>query len=266
MYAWLDAISPKQLISLIGSAEAPLVLDVRREAPRRESGRTIPAALWRAPEGVDQWGDDIRAASRVVVFCVHAHNVSEMVGAVLRARRIDVAVLEGGLSAYADAGGPTIRADILTQTPSAWITRARPKIDRVACPWLVRRFVDRDSKFYFVASEWVSAIAEESGAIAFDIPGARFSHEGELCSFDAFLKIFEIDDPALHAMAPIIRGADTGRLDLAPECAGLLAAALGNAASGKTDLEVMSQGFAIYDALYAWAKNARAEKHGWPPT
>ena len=265
MHAWLDRISPMQLMSTIGTADAPLILDVRREAALRESGRTIPAAVWRAPELAHQWSNDLRPSGRVVVSCAHGHNVSEMVGAILRARGIDAAVLEGGLSAYVGAGGATIRTDVLTQSPSAWVTRARPKIDRVACPWFIRRFVDRDAKFYFVAADWVSEVAEESGAIAFDIPGARFSHDGEQCSFDAFLKVFGVDDPALHTLAPIIRGADTGRLDLAPECAGLLAAALGGAASGKTDLEVMERGFAIYNALYAWAKYARTEKHGWPP-
>ena len=152
-----------------------------------------------------------------------------------------------------------------TPAPTRWITRERPKIDRIACPWLVRRFVDPRAVFLFVPADEVTARAKTLDAIAFDVPGVAFSHVGEKCSFDAFIEHFELDDPALDRLATIVRGADTGRLELAPECAGLLAVSLGISASSATDEEALEQGFPVYDALYAWARDAAGETHGWPP-
>ena len=146
-----------------------------------------------------------------------------------------------------------------------WITRARPKIDRIACPWLVTRFIDRTPEFLFVPVDRVFAVAQETGAIPYDIPGAELSHEGERCSFDTFLKKYRLDDPALRDLAVIVRGADTGRLDLAPEAAGLLAVSLGLSVLFADDHEMLRHGLVIYDALYAWARQARGESHGWPP-
>ena len=149
--------------------------------------------------------------------------------------------------------------------PSRWITRERPKIDRIACPWLIRRFVDPKAEFLFVPADQVLGAAEAENATPYDIPGVHFSHVGEKCSFDAFIAHFGLSDPALARLALIVRGADTGRPDLAPECAGLLAVSLGISASAKTDHEALAMGFAVYDALYAWAKDAAGEAHGWPP-
>jgi len=149
--------------------------------------------------------------------------------------------------------------------PSRWITRERPKIDRIACPWLIRRFIDPDATFSFVPADRVLEEASQSHAIAFDIPGAPFSHEGERCSFDAFVERFEIDDPGVIALAPIIRGADTDRHDLAPEAAGLHAHSLGLSIMIEDDHALLEQGMIFYDALYAWAKGARSEKHDWKP-
>jgi hypothetical protein len=146
-----------------------------------------------------------------------------------------------------------------------WITRARPKIDRIACPWLIARFIDEAPEFLFVPADRVFAVAAETGAVPYDIPGAELSHEGERCSFDTFLKKYRLDDPALRDLAVIVRGADTGRLDLAPEAAGLLAVSLGLSALYADDHEMLRHGLIIYDALYAWARQARGESHGWPP-
>jgi hypothetical protein len=146
-----------------------------------------------------------------------------------------------------------------------WITRARPKIDRIACPWLVARFIDAAPEFLFVPADRVFAVAQETGAIPYDIPGAELSHEGERCSFDTFLKKYRLDDPTLHDLAVIVRGADTGRLDLAPEAPGLLAVSLGLSAMFEDDHEMLRHGLVVYDALYAWARRARGETHGWPP-
>lgn len=136
-----------------------------------------------------------------------------------------------------------------------WITRARPKIDRIACPWLIARFIDREPEFLYVSPDRVIEAAKETGAIAFDVPGVEFSHVGELCSFDAFLKKYQLTDPALEMLAVIIRGADTNRLDLAPECAGLLAVSLGLSRVFADDHEMLRHGLVMYDALYAWCRS-----------
>ena len=144
-----------------------------------------------------------------------------------------------------------------------WITRERPKIDRIACPWLITRFIDKDAEFFYVPADEVFSIGEETGAIPYDIPGAELSHVGELCSFDTFLQIYQLTDPALQSLAVIVRGADTDRLDLAPQAAGLLAISLGLSHNFQNDHEMLGYGLVIYDALYAWCKYVRAERHTW---
>lgn len=146
-----------------------------------------------------------------------------------------------------------------------WITRARPKIDRVACPWLIARFVDPAPEFLFAAPDQVLARAKEAGATPFDVEGVELSHVGPLCSFDAFLAKYELRDPALADLATIVRGADTARLDLAPQCAGLLAISLGLSQLYEDDHEQLRHGFVVYDALYAWLTRARSETHTWNP-
>lgn len=146
-----------------------------------------------------------------------------------------------------------------------WVTRERPKIDRIACPWLVTRFIDDAPEFLFVPSDRVLATAAETGAIPYDIPDVELSHVGDLCSFDAFLKKYALTDAALHHLAVIIRGADTGRPDLTPQSAGLLAISLGLSRSFPDDQEMLTYGLVMYDALYAWARELQAETHGWPP-
>jgi hypothetical protein len=146
-----------------------------------------------------------------------------------------------------------------------WITRERPKIDRVACPWLIARFIDRAPEFLFVPPAMVLSTASESGAIPFDVEGVELSHEGPLCSFDAFLTKYHLEEPALAELAVIVRGADTARLDLAPQCAGLLAISLGLSHNFADDHEQLRQGFVIYDALYAWCGQVRGESHSWNP-
>jgi hypothetical protein len=139
-----------------------------------------------------------------------------------------------------------------------WITRERPKVDRVACPWLIARFIDPAPEFIFVPVAEVRAKAKEIGAIPFDVEGVELTHAGPLCSFDAILQKHSLTDPGLHALAIIVRGADTRRLDLAPECAGLLAISLGLSASFADDHEQVRHGFVVYDALYAWLQQARS--------
>jgi hypothetical protein len=145
------------------------------------------------------------------------------------------------------------------------VTRERPKIDRIACPWLVKRFLDPEAEFLYVPAADVRRIAAEREAEPYDIADVRFSHEGERCSFDAFLKAYRLSDPALDELAIIVRGADTGRLELAPQCAGLAALSLGLSRNFRDDREMLEHGTVMYDALYAWCKEGKAETHTWNP-
>lgn len=146
-----------------------------------------------------------------------------------------------------------------------WVTREHPKIDRIACPWLIARFIDKTPEFLFVPTEQVLVVARETGAVPYDIPGVEMSHEGEFCSFDTFLKKYNLTDPALHQLAVIVRGADTSRLDLAPQAPGLLALSLGLSRVYADDHEMLRHGMVMYDALYAWCRDCQKETHGWPP-
>jgi len=146
-----------------------------------------------------------------------------------------------------------------------WVTRERPKIDRIACPWLIDRFIDREPEFLYVPSDKVLEAAEQTGATPYDIPGVELSHVGGKCSFDAFLERYELRDPALVRLAPIVRGADTSRLDLTPQSAGLFAISLGLSAVFADDHEMLRHGMVMYDALYAWCKSLQGETHNWPP-
>ena len=146
-----------------------------------------------------------------------------------------------------------------------WVTRERPKIDRIACPWLVARFIDKEPEFLYVPSDRVLSVANETGAIPYDIPGVELTHVGDHCSFDTFLQKYHLDDAALLQLATIVRGADTSRLDLTPQSAGLYAISLGLSAVFADDHEMLRQGLVMYDALYAWCKSCQSETHNWPP-
>ena len=178
------------------------------------------------------------------MYCVHGHEVSQNAAKALGAR-----FLEGGIEAWREAGGELALKP--QDSPTRWVTRERPKIDRIACPWLIRRFVDADAQFLYVPAAHVVTTAD---AIPFDVPGVEFGHVGERCSFDAFIEKFRLRDAALDKLARIVRGADTSRLGLAPECAGLLAVSLGLSILYRDDHEMLEKGMAVYDALYAWCR------------
>jgi hypothetical protein len=146
-----------------------------------------------------------------------------------------------------------------------WVTRERPKIDRIACPWLITRFIDKEPEFLYVAPAKVRETAEKTGAVPYDVPGVEMTHVGELCSFDAFLSKYKLDEPALTQLAAIVRGADTARLDLTPQSAGLYALSLGLSQNFTDDHEMLRHGLVMYDALYAWCRSCQAETHKWPP-
>ena len=258
-------VSARDLYRGIGTPAAPLVLDVRRDPAFQADEWLIPGAIRRPPEEIERWGREIPpGSSQIVVYCTHGHEVSQTAAAILREIGVAARYLEGGVAGWAEAGLPLRRK--LTQSSAGWVTRERPKIDRIACPWLIRRFIDPEASFLYVSTEQVFEVARSTGAIAYDIPGAEpFSHDGELCSFDAFLKVYGIDDPALGALALIVRGADTAHLELAPQSPGLLALSLGLSANFPDDHAMLEHGMVMYDALYAWCRDCQGQTHNWTP-
>jgi rhodanese-related sulfurtransferase len=251
-------ISAASLRHSLASARPPIVIDVRKTPAFLDAPHLVRGALRRDPLRVAEWGKSLPSGADVVVYCVHGHEVSQGAAKALGAR-----YLEGGIEGWRAAGGE------LSGKPkgasSRWVTRERPKIDRIACPWLVKRFVDPDAEFLYVPTPDVKKVAVESSAVPYDIPDVEFSHVGDLCSFDAFLRIFNLRDPALDALAVIVRGADTSRHDLAPQAAGLLAISLGLSLNYKDDLEMLAQGMTMYDALYSWCRKGKDEVHTWNP-
>ncbi|MEK6594784.1 MAG: chromate resistance protein ChrB domain-containing protein [Pseudomonadota bacterium] len=261
-------MTPSKSFSDVQSAlhdpRPPLVIDARREPAFRAAAEMIAGALRRNPETVETWAQELPGASTVIVYCVHGHEVSQGAAQALNARGIKAYYLEGGIEE-----GWKARQGALDPKPVAaatrWVTRERPKIDRIACPWLIARFIDRDAQFLYVPSPQVLATAKAQDAIPYDIPGVAFSHEGALCSFDAFIRHYRLADPALQQLALIVRGADTAQLDLAPQAPGLAAISLGLSRIFGDDHEMLRHGMVIYDALYAWCKEGREEIHTWNP-
>ncbi|MGI9405608.1 MAG: chromate resistance protein ChrB domain-containing protein, partial [Hyphomicrobiaceae bacterium] len=262
-------ISIDELKDRIGTADCPPIFDVRRRPFYDEQTTILPTARWRDHMASDHWMRGVAPGTEVVVYCVHAHNVSQCAVAALRARSVNARVLERGIEGWKEAGGLVIAKDALPHRDedieSVWVTRIRPKIDRIACPWLIRRFINREAQFLFVEPEQVVPVAGEIGGIPYDVPDVDLSHEGENCTFDTLIKRFAINDPALARLADIVRGADTARPGLAPEAAGLLAVSLGiSALSGDNDHAAVERGMQVYDALYAWQRYAADETHNWP--
>lgn len=262
MDATIPVLSPEALFAASLGFPGPQILDVRRAAALAQATRSLPRALPRDPEAVGAWAGALERHRPVAVYCVHGHEVSQGVAAALVARGFDAAFLAGGIEGWEALGLPLAARP---GRPSAWVTRARPKVDRVACPWLIRRFLDPDARILFVPPAEVAATAEATGGTAFDIPGAPYTHEGEGCSFDAFVARHRPEDPALALLARIVRGADTERPDLHPASAGLFAAALGFSALIADDQALLRHAFPLYDALYLWCRDLQGEAHRWPP-
>lgn len=260
----MDAsLSPAALRQAIASNPPPLVIDVRREERFRDARDLLRGALRRNPRQVADWGRTLPQAAEVVVYCVHGHEVSQEAATALRAQGHRARFLDGGLEGWRAAGGA------LSAKPAGaatrWVTRERPKIDRIACPWLIRRFVDPDAEFLYVPAADVPRVAAEREAVPYDVPDVAFSHAGEHCSFDAFLAAYRLCDPALDQLAVIVRGADTHRLELAPQAAGLAAISLGLSRVFPDDHAMLEHGLVLYDALYAWCREGKTEIHSWNP-
>ena len=262
-----NSIKCEKLVRLIGTPFAPVIIDVRTQEDFEAGPCLIPAALKRSHQSVSEWGRDLSGKS-VVAVCHHGAKLSEGTAAWLRQLGADAISLEGGFVAWQEAKLPLVPVKKLpprdAEGRTVWVTRSRPKIDRIACPWLIRRFIDPSAVFLFVAPQEVAAVADRFNATAFDIENTQWSHRGELCTFDVMVEEFGLRTEALLRLATIVRAADTARLDLSPEAAGLLAASLGLSRMYADDLEQLDAGMLLYDAFYRWCRDATEETHNWP--
>jgi rhodanese-related sulfurtransferase len=253
-------VSHGDLHARLGTAAAPLLLDVRKPEAFNADDRLIIGASHRAPSDVARWQDALPAGRPVVAYCVHGHEVSQGVAAALRKAGKDAAYLEGGIAGWKDKQLPTRRKRDATE--NKWVTREHPKIDRIACPWLISRFVKPDAEFIYVPSHEVAKVATKVGGTPYDIDNVEFGHVGDHCSFDAIVRAYDIHDAALDHLATIVRGADTSRPDLTPQCEGLLAISYGLSANFPDDHEMLKHGLVMYDALYTWCRLQLRKKAG----
>lgn len=262
-----NSLTPAELFARLGTADAPVIIDVRIADDFAAAPLLVPSSI---RVGFNDEAALVAAAAGrpAVIVCHRGLKLSEGASALLRLNGVAACVLTGGFLGWQAAGLPLVPADELPGRDAAgrtlWVTRARPKIDRIACPWLIRRFVDPRARFMFVAASEVPAVAEKFGATPFDIEGVRWSHQGSECTFDTMVKAFGLAGPAMDRLARIVRGADTADLALEPQAAGLLAVSLGLSHLYANDLEQLEAGMLIYDALYRWCRDGVGESHNWP--
>lgn len=263
----LNAISVSQLNRLIGTPDCPQVIDISIAPDFEADPYIIPGSLRRSHTDMSGLAACLDG-KRAVIVCQRGIKLSQGCAAWLRSEGLQAEYLEGGMYAWRDAT-ETRRVPVasIPRTDSGetlWVTRHRPKIDRIACPWLIRRFVDPDARFLFVSPAEVAGVADRYGATPFDVEDVAFSHRGEKCTFDTMLDVFELRSDALDRLATVIRAADTNRHDLATEAAGLLAISVGLSRQFTNDYEQLDAGIALYDALYRWARDGFDEGHDWP--
>jgi rhodanese-related sulfurtransferase len=261
----LKAITVDKLVRIVGTPNAPIVIDLGQDSVQH----TIPGVLRRTISTLPDWSASFVGRS-VIVVCEDGGAKSQGAAAWLRQAGVDADHLEGGSRAWTKAGHPVVDQAAVPPRDAAgrtlWVTRARPKVDRIACPWLIRRFIDPTAMLLFVAAPEVLAVAGRMGATPFDVEGdgVRWSHDGERCTFDVMVDAFGLGgSDALTRLATIVRGADTGHPEAAPEAAGLLALSLGLSRMYADDLEQLDAGMLIYDALYRWCRDATGETHNW---
>ena len=265
----LNTIPSDKLVRLVGIPAGPVVIDVRPEDEFTTEPLLIPGSLRRSATDIGIWADGLRGRS-LVIACRDGGSLSQGVAARLRHEGVSAEALEGGIAGWAAAGLPMVPNTVLPPRDgdgrTVWVTRGRPKVDRIACPWLIRRFVDPSAIFLFVAPSEVRGVAERFGAAPFDIEGEGivWSHRGELCTFDVMVEAFGLSGhEPLKRLTSIVRGADTGRPDLVPEAAGLLAVSLGLSRMFADDQEQLEAGMLLYDAFYRWCRDATDETHNW---
>lgn len=262
----ITTISVDKLARLVGTPHCPLLLDVRTAEDFATAPSLIPGSQRRAHADVAAWAPAVTERAAVVI-CQRGAKLSQGVAAWLRHHGVAADSLEGGFEAWQAAALPLVPVASLPPADAAgrtvWVTRARPKVDRVACPWLIRRFVDRRAVFLYVLPAEVEAVAERFAATPFDIEGVPWSHRGEACTFDVMVEQFGLATEPMLRLAAIVRGADTGRFEVAPQAAGLLAASLGLSRMYGDDLAQLEAGLGLYDAFYRWCRDATEETHTW---
>ncbi|MGB5557370.1 MAG: sulfurtransferase/chromate resistance protein [Paracoccaceae bacterium] len=262
-----NEITVPQLLRLIGTPDCPVVVDISIDPDFAADPYLIPGSF-RHPH-TDIAGLKARLAGRpCVVTCQKGKKLSQGLVARLRSDGLQAEHLQGGMYGWRDASGtcrvPAAALPDPVDGSTLWVTRHRPKIDRIACPWLIRRFVDPNARFLFVSPSEVEGVAERFNATPFDIEGVFWSHRGPLCTFDTMLDEFELRTEALDRLSKVVRGADTDKHDLAPEAAGLLAISVGLSRQYRDDIEQLKAGLVLYDALYRWARDGFDEGHDWP--
>lgn len=259
-------LSTESLYARLALPNSAVILDVRNEGECASQPRIIPGALRRDPSHIEEWVADLSGARLVVVYGANGQGTGRIATQALARLGHAAHALDGGLSAWMSAGYPTVRIREELKVPggSRWVTRERPKIDRLACPWLIRRFIDPAAQFFYTPPHRVREDAKALGAEPYDIQDVTFSHRGPRCSFDAFLDEFDLHDRVLDEVATIVRAADTGTLAQSREAPGLLAISLGLSVNITEDILLLEQAMPLYDALYAWRKAAADETHSWP--
>ena len=260
-------ITVSQLARLIGTPESPTIIDVRIDEDFDQDPQILPTALRHHFSKVEELVESLKNKF-VVIYCQKGKKISQGAAALLRDHGIHTEVLVGGHFAWRDAGEPLIPFNKIPltnqQNRTVWVTRHRPKIDRIACPWLIRRFIDPGAQFLFVSPSEVLNVADKFAAIPFDMEGIFWSHRGEFCTFDTMLEEFQLTSKPLQHLAKIVRGADTDNLDLTPQSPGLLAASLGFSRMYRDDIEQLNACMSLYDGFYRWCRDATSEKHDWP--
>jgi rhodanese-related sulfurtransferase len=262
-----NTISIEKLVRLIGTPRCPTLIDVRADDAFDADPYLIPSSQHYTFEKLGV-SSEVPGSQPAVVICQEGTSLSQGVAAWLRERGVPAEVLEGGFDAWKQAKLPLVPVSKLPPIDprgrTVWVTRARPKIDRIACPWLIRRFVDPRAVFLFVPPSDVVEVAERFGGAPFDIEDVFWSHRGETCTFDTMVEEFGLGTPPLLHLATMVQGADTARPELSPEAPGLLAASLGLSRMYADDLEQLEAGMLLYDALYRWCRDATDETHNWP--
>jgi rhodanese-related sulfurtransferase len=262
----IHSITPDKLSRLIGTPKSPLIVDVRTEEDYADDPRLIPGSLRRSAELIS--GAHEFNGRPLTIVCHKGAKISQGFAAYLRNEGAAAEVLEGGFVAWRDAKLPLIATKHMPKrdekSRTLWVTRERPKVDRIACPWLIKRFIDPHAVIMFVHPSEVIAVGERFGAAPFDVEGVFWGHRGERCTFDVMLEEFGLQTEPLKRLADMVRGADTARLDLSPQAAGLLAASLGLSRMYADDLEQLEAGMLLYDAFYRWCRDATEETHNWP--
>jgi rhodanese-related sulfurtransferase len=262
-----NTISIDKLVRLIGTPKCPVLVDVRGQDDFEADPHLIPSSTRYASNKLEDRAEGYGGKSAIVI-CQQGSSLSQGAAALLRDQGVPAEVLEGGFEAWRQARLPLVPFAKLppvdTRGRTLWVTRARPKIDRIACPWLIRRFVDPRAVFLFVAPSDVVAVAERFEGAPFDIEDVFWSHRGDTCTFDTMVEEFGLGTEPLLRLATIVRGADTARPELSPEAPGLLAASLGLSRMYADDLQQLEAGMLLYDAFYRWCRDATDETHNWP--